>query len=114
MRDLQDTDALDEYTEGTVHLLIEKGRKDMAAAAESMISGEPLEFDLKAVRQTAAEMLTKTRTCAYVRALHTIMFSSCGLAFHTVGWEALGLREPDQRWGALWYPWPNLMCVQRR
>ena len=78
MRDLQDTDALDEYTEGTVNLLIEKGRKDMAAAAESMISGEPLEFDLKAVRQTAAEMLTKTRTCAYVRALHTIMFSSCG------------------------------------
>ena len=78
MRDLQDTDTLDEYTEGTVNLLIEKGRKDMAAAAESMISGEPLEFDLKAVRQTAAEMLTKTRTCAYVRALHTIMFSSCG------------------------------------
>ena len=39
------------------------------------------------------------------------------LAFHTmqdVEWEALGLREPDQRWGALWYPWPNLMFVQRR
>ncbi len=55
-------DVADEYLAATNEILVKKVKQMITQATESLVSGKPLDFQLREVKIVTSEMLNRVRT----------------------------------------------------